>query len=105
MLLIKNHSKVNVSPSCISFIEQLAKVSPSSTKHVISQVLAALIPFLEREKEHPSNNLYKVVKILKELVLKNKVVLKEHIREFPPLPSIPALTEVNKKLYKKHVDQ
>ncbi|KAK4562116.1 hypothetical protein RGQ29_004827, partial [Quercus rubra] len=80
------------------FIEQLAKVSPSSTKHVISQVFAALIPFLEREKEHPSNNLDKVVKILKELVLKNKVVLKEHIREFPPLPSIPALTEVNKAI-------
>ncbi|KAF3944319.1 hypothetical protein CMV_029205 [Castanea mollissima] len=80
------------------FIEQLAKVSLSSTKHVISQVFAALIPFLEREKEHPSNNLDKVVKILKELVLKNKVVLKEHIREFPPLPSIPALTEVNKAI-------
>ena len=74
------------------FIEQLAKVSPSSTKHVISQVFAALIPFLEREKEHPSNNLDKVVKILEELVLKNKVVLKEYIREFPPYK-------------KKHVDQ
>uniref|UniRef100_A0A2N9HIL2 Serine/threonine-protein kinase ATR n=1 Tax=Fagus sylvatica TaxID=28930 RepID=A0A2N9HIL2_FAGSY len=80
------------------FIEQLAKVSPSSTKHVISQVFAALIPFLEREKEHPSTNLDKVVKILEELVLKNKVILKEHIREFPPLPSIPALTEVNKAI-------
>ncbi|XP_050261680.1 serine/threonine-protein kinase ATR-like [Quercus robur] len=85
------------------FIEQLAKVSPSSTKHVISQVLAALIPFLEREKEHPSNNLDKVVKILKELVLKNKVVLKVHIREFPPLPSIPALTEVNKAIQEARV--
>ena len=80
------------------FIEQLAKVSPSSTKHVISQVFAALIPFLEREKEHPSTNLDKVVKILEELVLKNKVILKEHICEFPPLPSIPALTEVNKAI-------
>lgn len=80
------------------FIEQLAKVSPSSTKHVISQVFAALIPFLEREKEKPSLNLDKVVKILEELVLKNKVVLKEHIREFPPLPSFPALTEVNRAI-------
>lgn len=80
------------------FIEQLAKVSPSSTKHVISQVFAALIPFLEREKEKPSVNLDKVVKILEELVLKNKVILKEHIGEFPPLPSIPALTEVNKAI-------
>jgi len=80
------------------FIEQLAKVSPSSTKHLISQVFAALIPFLEREKEKPSVNLDKVVKILEELVLKNKVILKEHIGEFPPLPSIPALTEVNKAI-------
>ncbi|XP_059445807.1 serine/threonine-protein kinase ATR isoform X2 [Corylus avellana] len=80
------------------FIEQLAKVSPSSTKHVISQVFAALIPFLEREKEKPSVNLDKVVKVLEELVLKNKVILKEHIGEFPPLPSIPALTEVNKAI-------
>lgn len=81
------------------FIEQLAKVSPSSTKHLISQVFAALIPFLEREKEKPSVNLDKVVKILEELVLKNKVILKEHIGEFPPLPSIPALTEVNKAIH------
>ncbi|KAG7975717.1 hypothetical protein I3843_06G113400 [Carya illinoinensis] len=80
------------------FIEQLAKVSPSSTKHVISQVFAALIPLLEREKENPSTNLDKVVRILEELVLKNKVMLKECIREFPPLPSIPALTEVNRAI-------
>ncbi|KAM4099355.1 hypothetical protein ACJW30_07G152300 [Castanea mollissima] len=45
------------------FIKQLAKVSPSSTKHV---------------------------------------VLKEHIREFPPLPRIPALTEVNKAIQEAH---
>lgn len=77
------------------FIERLAMVSPSSTKHIISQVFAALIPFLEREKESQSKHLNKVVKILDELVLKNRVVLKQHICEFPLLPSIPALTEVN----------
>ena len=77
------------------FIGQLAKVSPSSTKHVISQVFAALIPFLEREKENPSIHLNKVVEILEELVFENKAILKQHIREFPPLPSIPALLKVN----------
>ncbi|XP_034681323.1 serine/threonine-protein kinase ATR isoform X6 [Vitis riparia] len=77
------------------FIGQLAKVSPSSTKHVISQVFAALIPFLEREKENLSIHLNKVVEILEELVFENKAILKQHIREFPPLPSIPALMKVN----------
>ncbi|RDY02662.1 Serine/threonine-protein kinase ATR, partial [Mucuna pruriens] len=80
------------------FIKQLAKVSPSSIKHIISQVFASLLPFLERDKENPSIHLHKVVTILEELVLKNRVILKEHICEFPPLPSIPALTEVNKAI-------
>ncbi|XP_050363920.1 serine/threonine-protein kinase ATR [Argentina anserina] len=79
------------------FVGQLVKVSPASTKHVISQVFAALIPFLERDDESPAH-LDKVVQILEELVLNNRYILKEHIREFPPLPSIPALTEVNKAL-------
>ncbi|KAF5745781.1 serine/threonine-protein kinase ATR isoform X1 [Tripterygium wilfordii] len=77
------------------FIEQLAKKSSSSIKHIICQVFAALIPFLEKEKESPSMHLNKAVKILEGLVLKNKVILKQHIHEFAPLPSIPALTEVN----------
>lgn len=80
------------------FIEQLATVSPSSTKHIISQVFAALIPFLERDKTNPSMLLNQVVKILEELVLKNRAILKQHIHEFPLLPSIPALTEVNKAI-------
>ncbi|XP_022748509.1 serine/threonine-protein kinase ATR-like isoform X3 [Durio zibethinus] len=79
------------------FIVQLAMVSPSSTKHVISQVFAALIPLLEKATENSSAHLHKVVQIL-ELVLKNRVILKEHIHEFPLLPSIPALTEVNKAI-------
>ncbi|KAK7343322.1 hypothetical protein VNO77_11979 [Canavalia gladiata] len=80
------------------FIKQLAAVSPSSIKHIISQVFASLLPFLERDKENPSIHLDKVLKILEELVLKNRVILKQHICEFPPLPGIPALIEVNKAI-------
>ncbi|CAL9022861.1 unnamed protein product [Prunus brigantina] len=79
------------------FIVQLVKVSPASTKHVISQVFAALIPFLERDEENPIH-LDKVVKILEELVLNNRVILKQNVHEFPPLPSIPSLIEVNKAI-------
>uniref|UniRef100_A0A7N0U878 Serine/threonine-protein kinase ATR n=1 Tax=Kalanchoe fedtschenkoi TaxID=63787 RepID=A0A7N0U878_KALFE len=81
------------------FNEQLAKVSPSSIKHVISQVFAALVPFLEREEDSPSIHLNKVVNILEELVFNNRSILKENIREFPPLPSISVLAEVNKILH------
>ncbi|PIA56742.1 hypothetical protein AQUCO_00700831v1 [Aquilegia coerulea] len=77
------------------FIKQLVKISPSSTKHVISQVFAALIPFLERYKENPSLQLNKVVEILEELVVENMTLLKLHIRELPLLPSIPILHKVN----------
>nr|XP_043624485.1 serine/threonine-protein kinase ATR [Erigeron canadensis] len=78
------------------FIRQLAKVSPSSTKHVISQVFAAIIPLLEKQKGHSILHMMQIVKILEELVFENKSVLKQHIYEFPPLPNIPALAEVNK---------
>ncbi|GMH13512.1 hypothetical protein Nepgr_015353 [Nepenthes gracilis] len=77
------------------FIKQLGKLSTSSAKHVIFQVFAALIPFLEKEKDKPSVHLHKIVDILEELVCENKVILRQHIREFPLLPSIPALTKVN----------
>ncbi|XP_056170175.1 serine/threonine-protein kinase ATR isoform X3 [Syzygium oleosum] len=80
------------------FIRQLGKVSPSSIAHVSSQVFASLIPFIERDGKNISNHFNKVVEILEELVLKNKVILKQHIREFPPLPSISALAEVNKTI-------
>ncbi|KAK4437595.1 Serine/threonine-protein kinase ATR [Sesamum alatum] len=78
------------------FLKQLAIVSPSSTKHVISQVFAALVPFLERETENSSSHTSKIVEILEELVVQNKVILKQHIREFPTVPNVPALAEVNK---------
>ncbi|KAH0698336.1 hypothetical protein KY290_016254 [Solanum tuberosum] len=80
------------------FIKQIAQISPSSTKHVISQVFAALVPFLERESESSSSHLNKIVEILEELVLQNKSILKEHIGEFPPLPTIPALDRVNRMI-------
>ncbi|MCD7463303.1 hypothetical protein HAX54_050313 [Datura stramonium] len=80
------------------FIKQIAQISPSSTKHVISQVFAALVPFLERESESSSSHLNKIVEILEELVLQNRSILKEHIGEFPPLPSIPALDRVNRMI-------
>ncbi|GER42368.1 serine/threonine-protein kinase ATR [Striga asiatica] len=78
------------------FLKQLAIVSPSSTKHVVSQVFAALVPFLEKETEKSSPFMIKIVEILEELVVQNKVVLKQHIREFPTVPNVPALTRVNK---------
>ncbi|XP_027767681.1 serine/threonine-protein kinase ATR isoform X1 [Solanum pennellii] len=80
------------------FIKQIAQISPSSTKHVISQVFAALVPFLERESDSSSSPLNKIVEILEELVLQNKSILKEHIGEFPPLPTIPALDRVNRMI-------
>ncbi|XP_055815485.1 serine/threonine-protein kinase ATR isoform X2 [Solanum dulcamara] len=80
------------------FIKKIAQISPSSTKHVISQVFAALVPFLERESESSSSHLNKIVEILEELVLQNRSILKEHIGEFPPLPTIPALDRVNRMI-------
>ncbi|XP_021753008.1 serine/threonine-protein kinase ATR-like isoform X1 [Chenopodium quinoa] len=77
------------------FIKQLAMLSPSSAKHVIFQVFSALIPFLEKEKDKPSMHLDKIVDVIEELVCENKDILKQHIREFPLLPSIPALIKVN----------
>ena len=78
------------------FIKQLAKLSPSSTKHVISQVVAAFVPSLERCRENPSLHLSKMVEILEDLVVENRFILKQHIRELPLLPSIAALSEINK---------
>ncbi|XP_041996259.1 serine/threonine-protein kinase ATR-like isoform X2 [Salvia splendens] len=78
------------------FLKKLATVSPSSTKHVISQVFAALVPFLERDTGNSSSHTSKIVEILEELVVENKVILKQHIREFPTVPNVLALAEVNK---------
>ncbi|KAL5978485.1 hypothetical protein ACLOJK_029602 [Asimina triloba] len=77
------------------FIKQLARVSPSSMKHVISQVVASLILCLERYRENPSLHLDKTVDVLEELVVKNGLFLKQHMSELPLLPPIPSLSEVN----------
>ena len=58
------------------FIKQLAEVSPSSIKYILSQVVAAFIPSLERFRGCPSMNLGKIVEILEELVVKNNSLLK-----------------------------
>lgn len=79
-----------------SFIKKLTKVSPSSTKHVIPQVVAAFIPCLERYPDKPSLHLTKIGEILEELIVENCSILKQQIRELPLLPNIPALTKVNK---------
>ncbi|KAL8172264.1 hypothetical protein V2J09_024068 [Rumex salicifolius] len=73
------------------FIKNLVDLSASSAKHAF----AALITTLEKEKDNPSLHLEKIVNMLEKLVCENKVVLKQHISEFPLLPSIPALTKVN----------
>jgi serine/threonine-protein kinase ATR len=77
------------------FVKQLAEVSPNSIKYVMSQVVAAFIPSLQRYKGC-SAHLSKIVEILEELVVKNNSLLKQHIRELPLLPSLPSLSEVNK---------
>ncbi|KAL9668772.1 hypothetical protein QQ045_006312 [Rhodiola kirilowii] len=83
-------------------IKHLSKGSPSCIKQMISQVFAALVPFLEREEDSPPLHLKKVVSILEELVFNNKSILKQHMHEFPPLPSIPELAEVDKILHETH---
>ncbi|PKA50257.1 Serine/threonine-protein kinase ATR [Apostasia shenzhenica] len=78
------------------FVKQLAILSPSSIKHVISQIVAAFIPCLERYQEEPSPHLGKIVEILEDLVVKNRLILKQQIRELPLLPGISVLSAVNK---------
>ncbi|KAI3855897.1 hypothetical protein MKW98_007860 [Papaver atlanticum] len=74
--------------------------------YVISQAFAALMPFLEQwQLSRTSFYLNKVVEILEELVVENKVLLKLHIRELPLLPSIPELAEVKKVIQKSRVMQ
>uniref|UniRef100_A0A0D9WU94 Serine/threonine-protein kinase ATR n=1 Tax=Leersia perrieri TaxID=77586 RepID=A0A0D9WU94_9ORYZ len=78
------------------FIKRLAEVSCTSIKYVMSQVVAAFIPSLERSRECSFVHLGKIVEILEELVVKNSTLLKQQIRELPLLPSLPSLSEVNK---------
>ncbi|KAK4772042.1 hypothetical protein SAY86_013817 [Trapa natans] len=76
-------------------VKKLRELSPSSIKHVLPEVFASLVPVVERDKSINPVYMEKVVEILDELVLKNRELLKQHICEFPLLPSIQDLTEVN----------
>lgn len=76
------------------FIRQLAELSPSSIKHVMSQVVAAFIPSLEICEECPSVHLDKIVEILRYIIVKNYARVEQEICKLPLLPSIPALSEV-----------
>lgn len=78
------------------FIRQLSSLSPSSVKHIMSQVVASLIPFLERYEENSSFQLNKVVEILEELIIQKKLLLNDQIRGLPLLPAIPSLEKVNR---------
>ncbi|KAJ4806265.1 Serine/threonine-protein kinase ATR [Rhynchospora pubera] len=80
------------------FIRQLAELSPSSIKHVMSQIVAAFIPSLERCMECPSVHLDKIVEILRYIIEKKYLLVEPEICKLPLLPSIPALSEVNKKI-------
>ncbi|KAL4186626.1 hypothetical protein AMTRI_Chr09g34870 [Amborella trichopoda] len=83
------------------FIQQLAKVSPLNLKHIASQVVASLIPFLERYDEN-TLQLNKAVEILEELIVSNRHLLDRHVRELPLLPNLPILKEVNKVIQEAH---
>eukprot|EP01018_Ginkgo_biloba_P009013 Gb_37326 [translate_table: standard] len=84
-----------------SFIRRLAQVSPLSLKHVASQVVAALMPCLERHQQQQMH-LDLVVKILEELVVTNRQLLEEQLLHMPLLPSLPKLANVNKMLQEAH---
>ncbi|KAJ3693956.1 hypothetical protein LUZ60_009436 [Juncus effusus] len=78
------------------FIKKIDEFSPCSMKHVMTQVVAAFIPSLEKWKECPSVHLMKVVEILKDIIVKNYARLEQEICKLPLLPAIPDLSEVNK---------
>ncbi|XP_057837480.1 serine/threonine-protein kinase ATR isoform X2 [Cryptomeria japonica] len=80
------------------FIQRLAQVSPLSLKHVAPQVVAALMPCLEKEQHQLTSHVDKVVEILEELVIKNRQLLEEQLLELPLLPSLSKLANVNQML-------
>ncbi|KAH9318621.1 hypothetical protein KI387_020390 [Taxus chinensis] len=80
------------------FIRRLAQVSPLSLKHVAPQVVAALMPCLEKEQHQHTLHLDKVVEILEELVIKNRKLLEDQLLELPLLPSLSMLANVNRIL-------
>ncbi|KAK6159613.1 hypothetical protein DH2020_006927 [Rehmannia glutinosa] len=59
--------------------------------------IAFVLKAISNERDgNSSSHKSKIVEILEELVVQNKVILKQHIREFPTVPNVLALAEVNK---------
>ncbi|XP_024518074.1 serine/threonine-protein kinase ATR [Selaginella moellendorffii] len=76
----------------LSFVKRLAQVSPANLKTVASQIVVALMPCLESEQ---SSTIDAAVQILEELILKNRRLLGDQIKELPLLPSLEPLAAVN----------
>ncbi|KAL0365707.1 UNVERIFIED_CONTAM: Serine/threonine-protein kinase ATR [Sesamum angustifolium] len=68
-------------------IEMLIKLMGSHLSTYVPKIMVLLM--------HAINKAW-LQEILEELVVQNKVILKQHIREFPTVPNVPALAEVNK---------
>ncbi|KAM1764458.1 hypothetical protein ACFX11_003708 [Malus domestica] len=94
---------ISLHKQALQRIEMLIKRMGSHLTTYVPKLMILLMHAIDKEalqKRHDENPIHldKAVKFLEELVLNNRVVLKQHIREFPPLPSISALTEVNKAI-------
>ncbi|KAM1233901.1 hypothetical protein ACFX13_003629 [Malus domestica] len=94
---------ISLHKQALQRIEMLIKRMGSHLTTYVPKLMVLLMHAIDKEalqKRHDENPIHldKAVKFLEELVLNNRVVLKQHIREFPPLPSISALTEVNKAI-------
>lgn len=74
----------------------LYQVSSTHLKNVACQIVVSLTPCLEGQ---PAPHLNAVVEILEELVIKNRRLLEDQVRELPLLPGIPALEKVNSVLH------
>ncbi|CAM6089350.1 unnamed protein product [Calypogeia fissa] len=75
----------------LSFVRTLVRTSPTSARNVASQIVVALMPYLEGQDEEQTA----VVEVLEELVLKNGSFLEDQSHELPILPSLPSLSKVN----------
>ncbi|KAM2581297.1 hypothetical protein TB1_003592 [Malus domestica] len=94
---------ISLHKQALQRIETLIKRMGSHLTTYVPKLMVLLMHAIDKEdhqKRHDENPIHldKAVKFLEELVLNNRLVLKQHIREFPLLPSISALTEVNKAI-------
>ena len=76
------------------FIQRLLKY----LLQVSPQVVATLMPFLEREQHQHIIHLDVLVEILKQLIVKNRELLGEKLLELPMLPKLSILDNVNQIL-------